>query len=739
MRKIIDFNTNWSFHKKWSDKLIESFLENENITIPHISEEIPIRYFDEKKTYIVSGYQNIIKYSEEFKNKRVIVNFEGVSSVSEVFINSKKIKEHFCGFTPFNLDITNYLKNGDNLITVKVDSRERKDTPPFGGSIDYLCYGGIYRECYIEVVNDISVENLMLMGTANKEVHGKITLRNSAKKTDNVCVSLMVFDKDKKIHISEVNINLKGSLFEEAQVLIDLNNYDIKLWDIESPKLYIVKAVIKDKNYEDEKKVRIGFRDALFTEEGFFLNGKKLLLRGLNRHQSFPYYGYAMPERAQKKDADILKYDLSLNIVRCSHYPQSKHFLDRCDEIGLLVFEELPGWQHIGDKKWQERSVQNVHDMIVSHYHHPSIIIWGVRINESSDSHDFYKKTNAVARSLDKIRQTGGVRYNEGSEFLEDVYTINDFYHNGVTEGIRSQKQVTRLDKSVPYMITEYNGHMFPTKIYDDEPHQHEHSLRHYRVINSIALDKKISGSTGWCAFDYNTHFEYGSGDRICYHGVYDIFRNPKFAASCYASQTEPSKKVVLDVHTYWVRGDRPVGGFLPLLISTNCDYIELYFGKKMLIKAYPSTNKFQGLKYPPVYIESIAQFDTLKWEGGKVFGYINGKKVIEKYFSKEVIFADLLLTADDTKIKSVKNGSAWDTTRVTVKAIDSVGNRLPYMNAVIEIDLNGGGVLIGDDKVSLEGGIYSFWVKSTEEKKPIEITIKTKRMKDKKIVIDVE
>ena len=120
----------------------------------------------------------------------------------------------------------------------------------------------------------------------------------------------------------------------------------------------------------------------------------------MNRHQSFPYIGYALGQSAQYKDAEILKYDLRINLVRTSHYPQSKHFLNRCDEIGLLVFEEIAGWQHIGDKEWQNKSIENVQNMIERDWNHPSIILWGVRINESPDNHEFYLKVKSRKSSV---------------------------------------------------------------------------------------------------------------------------------------------------------------------------------------------------------------------------------------------------------------------------------------------------------------------------------------------------
>src|SRR5690606_26828530 len=182
------------------------------------------------------------------------------------------------------------------------------------------------------------------------------------------------------------------------------------------PVLYTLELVLETPHGMHRTKTRFGFRTAQFTAEGFFLNGRHLKLRGLNRHQSFPYEGYALGRSAQERDAEILKRDLKLNIVRTSHYPQSRYFLDRCDELGLLVFEEIPGWQHIGGEAWKQEAIENVRRMITRDWNHPAIVIWGVRINESGDDHEFYRRTNALARELDPTRATGGVRFITDSE-----------------------------------------------------------------------------------------------------------------------------------------------------------------------------------------------------------------------------------------------------------------------------------------------------------------------------------
>lgn len=202
----------------------------------------------------------------------------------------------------------------------------------------------------------------------------------------------------------------------------------------------------------------------------------------MNRHQSYPYVGYAMPESMQKRDADILKNELGVNAVRTSHYPQSRHFVERCDELGLLVFTEIPGWQHIGDEIWKKQAVENVKDMVEQYRNHPSVILWGVRINESGDDDAFYRETNRVAHELDPTRQTGGVRAHKKSSLLEDVYTYNDFCHNGTNHGCEKKSAVTS-DNSKPYLISECNGHMYPTKSYDWEEHRVWHAMQTCKCI----------------------------------------------------------------------------------------------------------------------------------------------------------------------------------------------------------------------------------------------------------------
>ena len=168
------------------------------------------------------------------------------------------------------------------------------------------------------------------------------------------------------------------------------------------------------------------------------------------------------------------------------------------------MFTEIPGWQHIGDDAWKRIALENVRQMVLQYRHHPSIVLWGVRINESQDNDALYTETNALCRSLDPSRQTSGVRYLQQSHLLEDVYAYNDFTKDGTGYGLLEKGNVTR-ELSKGYLVSECNGHMFPTKSFDTWEKRQQHALRHARVQSDAAADGEHAGCFAWCMFDYAT------------------------------------------------------------------------------------------------------------------------------------------------------------------------------------------------------------------------------------------
>jgi beta-galactosidase len=503
-------------------------------------------------------------------------------------------------------------------------------------------------------------------------------------------------DGDRVLKTASTTVN---SAAEYHDLTIE-NIGDVELWDLQHPKLYHVAVRLGSASERgDALSTRIGFREARFTERGFYINGQHVKLRGLNRHQTFPYTGSAMPDRVQARDALVLRKELKCNIVRTSHYPQSPAFLDACDEAGLLVLEEIPGWQHIGDKAWQDLAVDNAGRMIRRDWNHPSIVLWGVRINESADNHDFYTRTNAVAHALDDSRQTGGIRNRYDSELLEDVFTINDFGFP------------LRLPNHQAYLNTEFNGHMFSTKRFDNVERVAEHVTRHVRVHDQLASDERYAGGIAWCAFDYASHRYFGSGDRICYHGVSDIFRLPKPAAGFYKSQCDPDEEVVIEPGFFYAWGDHGGGngpGDVP--ICSNCDHLKIYYAGKLLLEAEPDRKTYPHLKYPPFTV-SLTRLSFGAWGDLKIEGYIRGKLAATKTLSGSGTDDVLVAKADDSELI----GDGRDATRVVLAVTDAFGNFRPFATGAIGLSVAGPGEIVGENPFSLSGGAGAVWVKAKE------------------------
>ncbi len=625
MGERIYLNNDWNFTEEFVIGLLKrdyDAMKMQSIRIPHTCMETPFNYFDEHIYQMNSGYRKVIEAKEEWMGKQVLLTFDGVAHEAEVFLNGEKIGEHQCGYTAFVINISEELIYGlENVLVVRVNSKEDVNIPPFGFVVDYMTYGGIYRDVYLDIKNDVYIEDVFVktilpenLAVLEKEIAQHRTFATICtqvtlnKNSENLFLkqSMRIWGKD--------GLQIEKDVYKEPVTLgetkiseLQLTQYQVKniaLWDVVNPTLYeITTELIKDGEVIDINTVRFGFRKAEFKPDGFYLNGRKYKLRGLNRHQSYPYVGYAMPKYQQKKDAEILKSELGLNAVRTSHYPQSHYFMDRCDEIGLLVFTEMPGWQHIGDEEWKNQAVENVKEMILQYRNHTSIILWGVRINESQDDDEFYKRTNDAAHALDDSRPTGGVRANKRSNLLEDVYTYNDFIHDGKAKGCDSKKDVTS-NMAKPYLVSEYNGHMFPTKSFDCEEHRLEHAMRHVNVLSAVCSEEDIAGSFGWCMFDYNTHKDFGSGDRICYHGVMDMFRNPKLAAAVYTSQSDETD--FLEISSSMDIGEHPGCNRGDTYIFTNADSVRMYKNDLFIKEFYAKDSKFKNLKHGPILIDDF-------------------------------------------------------------------------------------------------------------------------------------
>jgi beta-galactosidase len=729
MRSIHAFNRGWLF-APLDLPLTATDDAFERVSLPHTNIELPHHSFDNLDYQFISTYRQRFALPEGLNGRRLFIDFDGAMTAFQVTLNGVALGEHRGGYTPASFDLTDAVHDGENLLQVRLDSTERPDVPPNGNVVDYLTFGGIYRDVslrYVEPfsISDVVVRGLDLLGDAPRAEVG-VMLSNALVVPQEGLLTIELLDGPAAARAS---VTLIAPPLESTRWTLDLPLTGITLWSLDNPALYTVRATLTLPGQPDAPldvvDTRTGFREAVFTPEGFMLNGRHVKLVGLNRHQNYAYIGGAAPARLQRKDADILKHELGVNLVRTSHYPQSPHFLNRCDEIGLLVFEEIPGWQWIGDEDWKELSIENVEKMIVRDRNHPSIIIWGVRINESMDDEYFYRETNRLARELDPTRPTGGVRFFQDSQFLEDVFTFNDFSN-------------TLIAPNHPlYLVTEYNGHMFPTKSYDSEERQVEHALRHAKIQDLSHGMPGLAGAIGWCAFDYNTHREFGAGDRICYHGVSDIFRLPKFAAHVYASQVDPATRPVLEVASFWTFGENSGAGVEPLWVFTNADEIEVFKGGHSYGRFQPDRETYPHLPHPPVKVMGFALLAMFgpNYEPLRVVALVGGQPVAERNLSAKGLPHALTLEADD----AVLHADGADMTRLVFRIVEEHGNRMPFCTAAVQFSIDGPGVLVGENPFPLVGGQAALYVRATEEPGTITVRASARGLPEASVTLRTE
>ena len=763
---MISLCSGWEFTERWTEAFLRGEGEAVSVRLPHNVRELPLHYAAPRDYEMVCGYRRKLLLPPEVRGKRIFLQFDGAAHIATVYCNGVRCAEHRCGYTAFRAEITELVKFGEeNRIAVKLDCTENGEIPPFGFVIDYLTYGGLYREAWLDLRSTDYIEDLFVFTPSLDLLEARLELTKPER-----MVRLSVWDGEKC---------LASALGHD---LFTLRVPRAEPWSPENPKRYLCRAELLDgdRRVLDTRETLFGFRTLRFQADGFYLNGKKSYLRGLNRHQCYPTIGYAAPEHLQREDARILKKELSCTAVRTSHYPQSQAFLDECDRLGLLVFTEIPGWQHIGGAAWKDQAVENVGEMVRQYRNHPSIVLWGVRINESQDDDELYTRTNALCHELDPSRPTSGVRYLQKSSLLEDVYAFNDFSHVGNNPGVLPKKTVsTHPEKAL--LVSEHSGHMFPTKSFDPWAKRQEHALRHARVQNDARADGQHVGCFGWCMFDYATHKDFGSGDRICYHGVMDAFRNPKLAAAVYASQGEESP--VLELGTPMDIGDYPGGDLGEIYAFTNADELELYKNDRF-VKAF-RTRGWDGLPHGPVKIDdtigclletaegfpkaktrlvkeillSLAKHGPSKLNAadkarglvcmkrygmkvediaalyGKYVGNWGGEATRWRFDAKKngrVIASRIYCPGSTLHLEvrpsktELREGDRYDMAAIRIRILDENGNLAPYAQLPVRLKSDGAVALEGPACITAEGGMTGCYIRTVGRAGEGSLTLET-------------
>jgi beta-galactosidase len=694
----------------------------DKITLPHCVTKVSWQDWDPDSWQDVWLYRRRFSVPKEFANRRVFVRFEGVMVTADVSINGAALPTHKGGYLPFTHELTSSLKKGGNVLDLKVDSRFQ-NVPPEGSprgahAVDYYLPGGIIRGASLYAAPQIFISDVfakpvdVLKSTRRVEIACSIDAGLASTKPVHLEAKIMngahVISSVRK----DVVIAQTGKTNAEL-VLTGLD--DVKLWDVETPHLYdIVTILFIDGEPIHDYRTRIGFREASFKVDGFFLNGRRLRLFGLNRHEIYPYVGYAMPPRVMRRDAEIIRNEFHCNIVRCSHYPQSEDFLAACDELGLMVWEETPGWGYVGDAEFEDLVVENVGDMIRRDRNHASIVLWGVRVNESRNDQPLYRRTTALAKSLDDSRPDSGSMTNFNNwqeEWHEDVFAMDD-YHQSPDGTV----QIYPPLPDVPYMLAETVGQRtYTVKGFDnmyrragDVAVQYKQAIYHAQAHDRASAYPRLCGTIAWCAFEYGSPQNSHKG--LKNPGVADVFRIPKLGASFYQSQVSPAVHPVIIPNFYWDFGPTvPRGPGNDVAIFSNCDRLEVFVDGKPHSTLLPDRESYPNLKYAPFF--TSLDLDGTNRPELRIDGYVGEHVVLSRSFSSDPGKDAFLLTADDPAIV----GDGIDATRVAFSVADQYGAPRLFAGGSVTFDLTGPGLLVGDNSFSLteSGGAGAIWIKA--------------------------
>lgn len=707
------------------------------------------------------NYQGIVWYRKKFvipsemEGKQVSIYFEAIMGKQDIFLNGKKVMEHLGGYLPFSVNLTDLgVHPGDScLLAVKADNSDDKTFPPGKRqyTLDFCYHGGIYRDVWMIgkspiAVTDVMEENKIAGGGVfvhfdnisekYADVYVNTELKNTKKTTHIVELLTSIEDKQGNVvKTSSKKISVPGGKSITLEQKLTISNPN--LWSPESPYLYRVRTEVKQKGMSlDGGITRIGIRSFEFKgKEGFWLNGKPYgQLVGANRHQDFAYVGNAVPNSQQWRDAKRLR-DAGCTIIRTAHYPQDPAFMDACDELGLFVIVATPGWQYWNkDPKFEERVHDNTRAIIRRDRNHPSVLMWEPILNETRYPLNFALKALQITKEEYPYPgrpvaaadvQSAGVRDNydivygwPGDDEKKDkpeqcIFTrefgelVDDWYaHNNLNRASRSWGEYPQLVQA-----------MSLAKSYDEM----------YRTTGQFI------GGAQWHPFDHQR----GYHPDPYWGGIYDAFRQPKYAYYMFRSQSDANLQhpIAESGPMVFIAHEMSQFSSSDVTVFSNCDSVRLsmYDGVKNWV--LPVVHAKGHMPNAPVVFKKVWDFWEARdysyfkksWQKVNMVaeGIKNGKVVCSTRRMPSRRSTKLRLRVDTEGKQLVADGS--DFIVVIAEVTDDSGNvrRLAKENVVFSIE--GEGTIIGNTDIQanprpVEWGSAPVLIRSTRKAGKIKV-----------------
>jgi len=624
-RSKLRLNVGWRFHlgdvpETTSDPAVSDVDFDDSawelVNIPHTLKltSLNLDDCDDDKTQLtfhrdVGWYRRAFTVDADPAGKperKAFLEFEGAHQVTDAWVNGHHVGQHaVSGYTPFHFDVTDFVdRDGENVVALRVDNRVNPDVPPDPGPFDYILFSGLYRELYLVQTERVYLPFPWESRTAGvtittptvkvnpaataATVDVKTSVRNTHAEARTCTVLTRVIDAEGVVVLRMQSTREVPAGGEAVFSHCNGIDEDVHLWSCDDPYLYRVNTLVLDGDEPvDCAENPLGLRTfELRADQGFLLNGKPLMLVGTNRHQHYPYIGDAVPKSLHRKDAMQFK-EVGFNVVRLAHYPHDNAFIEACDELGILVYEEAPSWIDFGGEMWTRNLEEALRRAVRNHKNHPSIFAWGGGINHRGS----FEPLHYAAKEEDPTRWTAS---NHSPWSGAQRAGICDFYSN------MDYRDIPVSDE--PLFAMEHGAST------DGE--------RAQALVSRYKGDPRRFGAAAWTAHAYYTfHHQTGGQQNRTRGGMMDIFRIPRPVMAWY--QSEMTDTPMITIADAWHKG------LASLRIFSNCNEVELTVNGTSLGRRRPDADPEKAnLAHPPFTFQLCWQpgeVVALGWKDGRV------------------------------------------------------------------------------------------------------------------------
>lgn len=736
-REVFSMNPAWRFHKGAVEGAEATNFDDAAWAV--VSLPNGIEYLPTEASGCIN-YQGEVWYRKHFtpadalKGKKLFLHFEAIMGKSKVFVNGKLLTEHFGGYLPVVVDVSDALNWGeDNVIAVWTDNSDDKTYPPGKAQdvLDFTYFGGIYRDCWLIAHNPVFItdpnfENEVAGGglfvaydkvsDASAEVLLKAHVRNDSRKAFTGVVEYELQQPD-GTQVAFLNDKIQ---IRPGKAITSKDKLIVKtpmLWSPETPTLYNLIVRIRDRegNVVDGYRRRIGIRSVEFKgKDGFWLNGKpyESPLIGANRHQDFAVVGNAVANSIHWRDAKKLR-DAGMKVIRNAHCPQDPAFMDACDELGLFVIVNTPGWQFWNDApEFAQRVYSDIRYLVRRDRNHACVWMWEPILNETWYPEDFAKNTRDIVDQEYPYPYcySGCDSGARGKEHFPILFTHPSY--DGKSWGDKNANpKITYFTREWGDNVDDWSSHNSPSRVarnWGEQPmliqaQHYANPTYTYTCYDALyRTPRQHVGGCLWHSFDHQR----GYHPDPFYGGLMDVFRQPKYSYYMFKAQRSPQKQERLfetGPMVYIAHEMTPFSG-KDVTVYSNCDEVRLTFLKDGKTYTYNKPVVKEGMPSPVITFPDVYDFMTDKAMSRKkkqdeVFlraeGLIDGKVVATHEVHPARRPEKVLLWVDDENVNLKADGSDFVT--VVAAIADKNGNIKRLNNYYVKFHVEGEGRILGD------------------------------------------